>query len=120
MARHTLPNAAYKEDADDDSQNRLNTGTYARFDDVPKEPLNGDYEVTREDSFSMYIMFIPSGVHAKLVPLRRIDWRWNGTAQENANPPPAYNMLQNGKWYNESVPDSGHPEWMKTYPNPDW
>lgn len=50
-------------------------------DDSPGESLTSDcVVVSADDAFSMYVIFKPSGTGSIWVPLRKVNWWWEGTA----------------------------------------
>src|SRR5205085_7415543 len=51
-------------------------------DDSPAQGLDCDHysAYTVNDQFTMWLMFKPSTTGAIYVPLRKVDWSWNGTA----------------------------------------
>jgi hypothetical protein len=62
-----------------------NTNT-ARAFDSPDNPLGAlDVGFTRTDQYTMWLMFQPTSVTGRPVPLRSLSWNWNGTV---TNTPP--------------------------------
>ncbi len=62
-----------------------NTNT-ARTFDSPSNPLDAlDVGLTRSDQYTMWLMFQPTSVTGRPVPLRSVSWNWNGTV---TNTPP--------------------------------
>ena len=51
--------------------------------DDPGEWTYGQYKVLREDSFTNYLMFQTLGAPSIPVPIRKIEWSWNGLATNN-------------------------------------
>jgi hypothetical protein len=58
------------------------TSAITSTEDSPRSGVDPcDYEgVSANDSFTMYLMFKPSGANSLWVPLRQVSWNWSGSA----------------------------------------
>lgn len=73
--------------------------------------LDGLAEVDIQDSFEMYLMFMPPGASSIWIPIRQVNWVWGGRA-----------VPINGLW--DLVPGTGYksnnPPDFETFAHPQW
>ena len=92
----------------------ISQGTNATGDSPAAPTLSHFRTVSANDSYTMYLMFMPSNVgDAKAVPLQKVDWSWSATANQT-------NVGLNLWQLTSATPPSGlspanttaHPEWI--------
>jgi len=80
-------------------------------DDMPDQGLETDWDkVTVNDSATMWFIFKPSGAGAIWVPLRKVDWSWEGTAHR----------VQGNEWTLDTADNSENPSSVDTTEHPQW
>lgn len=62
------------------------------------------------ESFKMYVMYVPPGAGAQWCPLKYIPWSWSATATWNA---PNWALTANGAQTNAAVTTTDHPVWTQ-------
>jgi hypothetical protein len=88
----------------------------SKASDTPAQPLQSAYySYTRQDSFTMFLMFQPTG--GIFVPVRLVNWSWGGTACMSPSTAPGCDernwTLANANWIpnpSDAAP-SGNPSW---------
>jgi len=87
--------------------------------DSPDTPLTSDYvEKTVQDSFKMWLMFMPSGSGSIWVPLRSVNWSWSGSASRSGT---VWTLTSSSNTINPSDADSTtHPTWTSNVTSLQW
>lgn len=87
--------------------------------DSPATSLDSGYvEKTANDSFTMYLMFQPSGFGSIFVPLRQVSWSWGGDAVYSGGTwllPFSHNTLNP-----VDTDTTSFPEWTRNAANNTW
>lgn len=88
-------------------------------DDSPNSRLDDkeDRRYHLQYAFSMYVFYKPAGEKSNYVPLRRLDWSVEGTAEKKGDkwiPVGAFKKSNGLDNKGKSVEDDKHPEWKTT------
>lgn len=82
----------------------------ATADDSPGVPLSGSYKkATASDSFTMWLMFKPTGSDSIWVPLRSVSWGWSGTAVKNDSG--EWSLENQNTYTGNCIVTTNHPTW---------
>ena len=100
-----------------DTQFPYDTGSTTN--DSPETALESIYqEKTVNDSFEMWLMFLPDGTDSILVPLRKVNWSWAGDAVRSGQ---SWSLVSSSNTQNPSDADTTtYPTWTRNVTSNTW
>jgi hypothetical protein len=70
--------------------------------------------------FKMYIMFKPAGADSIWVPLKRVDWSWQGCATKDSEDNWTLDDSSDVSDVGSLVDETNHPLWSRSTDDVDW